>query len=208
MKLFIQKKNERFNNENKCKVCGYKNINENKIINFIDRNPNKNDSNYMICEKCLNNHIKYISSNLLENFIFTSINSYNNNSMIKYNTELNNKFLVKWENIKYNDNNIDEIHFLYGFVKHNYKFKVKFKIEEPSPTPKHFKLEKQGGIGSITFDNEKEEKEFTKEFIIYDLDYLYPGTYEKYIYLKDRNNISNRKYYKINICSNIEMKKK
>jgi hypothetical protein len=206
MKLFIQKTNVRFNIEIKCKVCGVRIINENKIINFIDKNKNEYNSNYIICENCLNNTIKYISSNLLENFISTSIDSFNN-SMIRYNTELN-KFDVEWENIKYNDKNIEDIPFLYGFMKHDYKFTVKFKIKSPSPPPKYFKLEKQGGIGSISIENEKLEEEFTKEFTIYDLDHLYPGTYEKYIYLKDRNINSNRKYYKINIYSNIDMKKK
>jgi hypothetical protein len=195
IKIFIQNPNIKLKNEteNICKICNKK-IDEKKITNFLSYNKtlNENNSNYIICEKCLIKNIKYISSNISEKFILQTSNNLTESTIKLINNE---NFEVEWGDIQINGKNVDNEKFLFGLMKSHIKFTVKFKIHTPSPPPKHFKLEKQGGIGSILIENEKEENEFTKEFIIYDLDKLYPGKYKKYIFLKEgRNNSSNRKY--------------
>ena len=150
---------------------------------------NSYNSNYCICEKCFNKNIKFIESNKIENYVLFL------NEKQKVN-EIKNNLKVNWGKI--NNENDYKKEFLYGFIKPNFNFSVDFEIMGDPPSI--FKLQKQGGLGTIVIKNEKKESSFTKDFHLNDIDKLYPGIYKKYIYLVDnKNNRSENKYFEIEI---------
>ena len=150
---------------------------------------NSYNSNYCICEKCFNKNIKFIESNKIENYVLF----LNEKQKV---SENNNNLIVNWGKINNEENYKKE--FLYGFIKPNFNFSVNFEINgEP---PSIFKLQKQGGLGTIVIKNENKQSLFTQDFHLNDIDKLYPGIYKKYIYLVDnKNNRSKKKDFVIEI---------
>ena len=205
--LYIKhKENKKFsfikNNSNKnifekCQICE-EYIIDKKLINLISKNSllNSYNSNYCICEKCFNKNIKFIASSKIEKYaLFLNEKPSENKN--------NNNFKVNWGTI--NNEEYYKKEFLYGFIKPNFNFSVNFEILGDPPSI--FKLQKQGGLGTVVIKNENKKNSFTQEFHLNDIDKLYPGIYRKYIYLMDnKNNKSDKKYFDIVIYC--EKKKK
>ena len=182
-----------------CNICN-KYLNNKKLISFFNDSLNSYNINYFICEKCFCKNIEYIESYKKEIFLKDSINSIKNIDNNNYNIK------VKWGKIN-NEENYEK-QFLYGYINNNFEFLVDFKILSEVPTL--FYLEKKDSLSMVLIHNEEKKDTFNEKFRLKHLNKLYPGIYELYIFLKDKNgNESEKKYFKIKIiCEKKKIKKK
>ena len=174
----------------------------NIIYDFNDyQNLNENNQNYNLCQKCLSQILKYISSNLIYKYLpeFKSKNDEKKQPSIfvKYIK------LTDEKNIQIKEN--DNYNILYSFCKDEIEFNLTFKYINCNKglNINGLSLYKNDGSGFVTIDQffEKKNEEIKIAFKLRNLQLKYFGKYERQIYFKYKNFESNRFTFYINISN-------